>query len=170
MSVNAIGGMSAASSGSSGSSSPLSDITKKKLESLGIDTSKIKTETQGQQKLKEAQASQASQATQGQQNGAGQAQAIKDQASNLASQMGISVSKNDKVSDILDHISTKLTGLSAQSGQDPQKVQELKQYKSEYTVIASEYASLQAQQQSSQKQLTGSMDSMAAYNKIFHNL
>lgn len=170
MSVNAIGGMSAAHSSAGGSSAPLSDATKKKLEALGIDTSKIKTESEGQQKLKEAEAAQASQATQGQQSNAGQAQAIKDQASALAASVGVSVSKGDKISDILDHIQTKLSTMNAQAGQDPQKVQELKQYQSEFTVIASEYASLQSQQQASKSQLTGSMDSMAAYNKIFHKL
>lgn len=178
MSVNAISSMSGASfsSSSTSSSTALTDATKKQLESLGIDTSQIKTEAEGQQKLKETQATQASQSGQSaqgqqQQNGASsEIDTIKAQATDLASQLGVSVSDNDKVEDILENISTKLTEMTVQAGNDPQKLQELSQYESQFEMIGGEYLNLQAQKQASQGQLTGSLNNLANYNKIFFNL
>jgi len=176
MSVNAISSISSASATSSSSSTVLTDTTKKKLEALGIDASKIKTETEGLQKLKEAEAQQAAQAAQSaqgqqQQNGASsQTDAIKTQATSLASQLGISVSDKDTVEDILENIGTKLSAMSVQAANDPQKMQELKGYESQFASISSEYVNIQTQQQQSQSQISGSLDSLATYNKIFFNL
>ena len=177
MSVNAIGSVNSASGTSSlSSSTALTETTKKKLEELGIDTSKIKTEAEGQQKLKEAQAAQGSQSAQTaqgqqQQNGASsQIDTIKIKAIELASQLGISASDKDKIEDILSTISTKLLEMTVQAGKDPQKLKELKQYESQFEIIAGEYLNLQVQKQASQGQLTGSLDNLAMYNKLFFNL
>lgn len=177
MSINAIGGMASSLSrvSASGSSSALSEETKRKLESLGVDTSKIKTESEGQQKLKEiqdAQAAQANKSDQGkhhQQDGS-QIQSINEKLTSLASQVGVSISGNDKIPDILSTISNKISEMSVKAGGDTQKLQKISQYQNELNVIASEYASFVNQHQASQNQLSGGMDSLAAYNKIFHKL
>lgn len=177
MSINAIGSMtnSVSSISSSSSSSNLTEKTKKQLEALGIDTSKIKTEAEGQQKLKEAQASQAAQQGQSaqgqhQQQNASQMQAITEQIQFLASKVGVSISNNDKVPDVINNISNKISEMIVNAGQDPQKVQQATQYQDLLNVISTDYTSLISQQQTSQNQLTGGMDSMAMYNKLFHKL
>lgn len=182
MSVNAIGSsISSASGVSSSSSTAITDATKKKLEALGIDTSKIKTEAEGQQKLKEAQASQASQASQAaqgpqskqQQSAASQMEEITDQVTTLAAEVGVTISSNDQLSDVMNSISARISEMTVQAGQDTQKLQIVSLYQNELSAISGEYQSFQAQQQatqSSQSQLAGGMDSLASYNKIFHNL
>lgn len=155
MSVSSISSASASSS-----SVKLSDVTKKKLEALGVDTTNIKTETQGQNKLKEAQAMSNQQNQQAQGNGVStQQEMVKFEATMLAQKMGIEVSKNDSVSDILSHIQVKLAELKTSAGKDTSMQSEIGQYQSSYDNI----------KQSSQS-LSLSMNSMASYNKIFHNL
>lgn len=176
MSINAIGSMtnSLSSISASSSATSLTEKTKKQLEALGIDTSKIKTEAEGQQKLKEAQAAQASQQNQSpnghQQQNVLQMQAITQQIEFLASRVGVSISSNDKIPDVINNISNKISDMLVTAGQDPQKVQQATQYQDLLNVISTEYTSLVNQQQASQNQLTGGMDNMALYNKLFHKL
>lgn len=175
MSINAINGMNSANSVSASGSSaaPLSEATKKKLEALGIDTTKIKTENEGQLKLKEAQSGQASHAVKQRQqksNGGSETQALTEQAKALAAQVGVSISSKDELPDILVKISDKLSDMVVQSAKDPQKLQQIKQYESQFASIAGEFLNLEAKIQEKQTKLTGSMDSLASYNKLFHNL
>lgn len=176
MSINSISSMTSSVSSVSQASStkPLTEETKKKLESLGVDTSQIKTEAQGQQKLKEVQDAQSAQANspqgQQQQQTMFQMQSITEKVNALAAKVGVQISNQDSIEDIINNISNRVSQMTVQAGEDTKKVKEVSQYQTELNVIASEYSSLVSQQQASQNQLTGGMDNLAAYNKIFHKI
>jgi len=156
------------------SSQALTDTTKKQLESLGVDASKIKTEAEGQLKLKEAQSgTQSSQNTQNSQQQQNQVQQINEQVKVLAAQVGVDINKNDNLNTVLNNITSKIQAMAVAAVQDPQKLQQVKQYQDALTLINGEVASVQAQQdqqEEKQQKLTSSMDYMASYNKMFFNL
>ena len=158
------------------STQALTDATKNKLEALGVDTSKIKTESEGQLKLKEAQSgTQSSQNTQQnqQQNNVNQIQQINEQVKLLASQVGVEINKSDNLNTVLNNISAKIQVMAVEAVQDPQKLQQVKIYQDALTLIKGEVAGLQAQkeqQEQKQQKLASSMDIMASYNKMFFNL
>ncbi len=164
-SISSISASSSASSSSSSSSSALSETTKKKLEALGIDTSNIKTETEGQTKLKQAQAAQAAQQVAGQkmqQPQTGNSEdTIKSEAKSLASKMDVAVSTDDDISAILENISAKIDNLKASAGTDEAKKKEVNDFESQYSSISEEYTTLQ----SKQAMLSGSLSGLASYNK-----
>lgn len=170
-SVNSINSTNAASSTSSVSSTsissnqPLTAATKQQLEALGIDTTGIKTEAQGQAALFSAQASSSS-AQKPEHKGGGGMSEIKAQAQQLASEVGVSVSSTDKIDDILSKISDKISQLQAAAGNDETKLAQISQYQSQLQSISASMSSMQA----SHAQLSNSMSSMASYNKIYQNL
>jgi len=178
-SINAISNsMSSMSISSASASGKLTDDTKKQLEALGIDTSSIKTESQGLSVLaqvKQAKSAQAAQNAQGAQHSqpAGPPaamEALKTQAVALADKLGISVSSDAKIPDIMTAISSAITKLQGTAGTDAVKLEQVKSYEAQYATISSSLSSLESQKQSSQAQLSNSMSGMANYNKIFHNL
>lgn len=147
------------------SSTALSEETKKKLEALGIDTSKIKSEAEGLQKLKEAQASQGASQAQGAAQAQGQKpqesstqQEVEEQTQNLASKMGISVDRKDSMDTTLKNISAKIEELKADASSNPTKMAEVNSYESEYNDIARKYTK--------QSMLSNSLSGLANYNKI----
>lgn len=171
--------------GNVGSSSSVSSVqqqltpqTKALLESLGVDTSSIQTEAQGQIALVQAQNSQQSndaQKSQGSQQshqGGGNREAfqsIKADAIDLAGKLGISVAQNSKLSDIMTSIAQALSTLQVQAGSDPQKLAQVSQYQSEFDAIGQSIQSLQSSIQPSQassgsKQIQNSMACLAVYN------
>lgn len=161
----------------------LTNNTKTQLASLGIDTSTIKTESEGQLKLKEIitqQQAQQNQQTQQShnhhhhQNGSTQIETIKKQAQGLAAQIGANISTSDNVNAILAKINTKLAVMTVQASNNVQKTQQLQQYETQFAYISQEYSNYEEQKQqsnfSSEGQLTGSLSSMAMYNKLYFNL
>lgn len=158
----------------------LTEATKQKLEALGVDTTNIKTEAQGQallaavqkaQKAKNAQKTQQVQPPeQPQQSGSSsinaQEETIKAQAKELAKKVGLSVSTGDDISEILGKIATALANMRIQAINSPQMAKQIDKFQSEYDSLVSEVTSLQKAKQSSQGQLTGSLDAMALYNKV----
>jgi len=176
--VSGIGSISNIGSSLSVSSiqQPLTPETKSKLENLGIDTTNIKTETQGQEALQSAQSSQQGQETQkNQESQKGQAggnqaamQALKSQAEALASKVGVSVSSDDKLSDIMDKISQALSTMQAQAANDPQKLTQIAQYQTEFDSINQSASNLQTSMQisaqSGASQIQNSMTGLAIYN------
>ena len=173
--------------GSSGSGvQPLSPQTKAQLDLLGVNTSNIKTEAQGQTALQSAQSSQASQSaqqsqqsqqpqqTQGAHKAGGGNQAfesLKSEAMQLASKVGASVSQNDKLDAIMSAISTALTNMQAQAVNNPQKAARIKGYQVEFQSLSTSLSSMQssshqqaAQSQVASTQIQNSLNAMALYN------
>ena len=186
-SISAIGNMGMTTNflGLASSAQKLTDATKKQLESLGIDATKITTETQGQTAIQQAQSSQTSQAAQTQQsqNGApkhtggnAEIEALKTQAIALASQLGITVQSNEKLSEIMAAIQPALDAKLSAAGNDPSKRAEVQALQSEFTSISSSLSNIQAQQsqqaQGSQgsQAISTSLSSMAVMNMVYHGL
>jgi|GEM_PF-3609535 len=178
-----VSGIGAVSSGGSSYAvsaiqSALTPQTKARLETLGVDTSNIQTEAQGQTTLQEAQSSGQNQSTQqsqgsqqGQQSGGDHAafEAIKQQATSLAEKLGVSVSSTDKLSDILDSISKTITNMQTQAVNDPQKAAQVAQYQSEYEALGQSIQSLESSKaasgsQQTATQLQASLTGLANYN------
>lgn len=161
-SISAINGSSSVSSTSSSSSKPLSEETRKKLEALGIDTTNIKTESEGQTKLKEAQSAQANAQAGGQKppQGALSPEKIKEEVEALASKVGVSVGNSDKIEDIMNNISKKISEIKASAKTDPNKLAEAESFESEYTTLSSELSQMKAAQN-----MTGA-SALANYNKL----
>lgn len=162
MPINSINNASFAINASS--SQKLTDVTKKKLEYLGVDTTNIKTEAQGQTELtiaiqKEMQKAQAA-------NHGGSEAMIKAQAKDLASQVNASISSNEKVGAILTKVASKISELKQAAGTDEMKLANVQQYQSQYDAIASSFSNMQ----SARNQLSTGMDGLASYNKVLLGL
>lgn len=176
--INSISTFSAmqATSISSSSSNRLSEETKKKLEALGIDTSNIKTEAEGQAKLnqvKAAQSAAAEKANQTHQNSGVptnvQMETIKSQAVELAQKLGAKVDSNEKLANIMAAISEALKNYKVQSVNSPEKLEKYQAYQKQYDAISSSLQSME-DQKSSQSKMSNSMAAMANYNIAFFNL
>lgn len=162
--TDSISSLSSASSASNSSSSnanstKLTSATKSKLEALGVDTTNITTEAEGQIALKSAQAKQ--KAAQHSQASNSSEDSIKSEAKSLASSIGVSVADNDSTDTILSNIASKLTEMKADAGEDETKLAEVQQYEQQYEAISGNYTAMQA----SQAQLAASMNGLATYNK-----
>lgn len=150
---------SSVSTSTSSSSATLTDATKKKLEALGIDTTNIKTEADGQEKLKEAQAAQAAAQQQGKPQGTNPMETIQDGAKSLAASMGVAVGSKDDIDTIFSNLSTKITELQASAGDDQTKKSEVDGYQLQYDTLYREYSQAMAA-----KNMTGA-SALANYNK-----
>jgi len=187
-SISAIGnmGMSTSFLGLTSSTQKLTDATKKQLESLGIDTTKITTETQGQTALQQSQSTQSSQSSQqtqqaqngGQQHTGGNAeiQALKLQATELAAQLGITVQPDEKLSEILAAVQPALDAKLSAAGNDQSKMAEVQSLQAEFNSISSSLSNMKAQnsQQTQGSQgtqtLNTSLNNMAVMNMVYHGL
>jgi len=168
-SINSISGAGAASSIASGSSSSaqkLTDDTKKKLEELGVDTTGITTEAQGQIALLQAQQAQGGEKAHSGGGGKEAMENIKSQATALAAKVGVQVSSDEKISDIMAAIGPAIDAKVSAAGNDQTKIAEVQELQSEYDSISSSLSNMQAQHQAKQAQLTGSLEGLANYNKI----
>lgn len=160
----------------------LSPQTKILLESMGINTSNITTEAQGQTALKSAQGTQESQNSQQMQGlppppppeggNNSQMEAIKEEATSLAQKLGVSVSSADKINDIMDKISTALSKLESDAANNPQKTAQLTEYKTEFQHLYQSLSDAQSAMESSMAQaqvganhIQSSMTGLASYNQ-----
>ena len=106
--------------------SQLSDSTKAQLEALGITVTDGMTEAQAKQKIAEVQAQR--QAQNQSQNQGGQSSSESEVLSNaksLASQVGVSVSSDADVSEILDDIGAKLESMIQEAQGDQSKLSQI---------------------------------------------
>jgi len=166
-SISALTSASSVSTASSSSTTKLSAATKSKLEAMGIDTTNITTEVQGQTALKAAELKKeaAAQKAGGAQGNSSEA-SIKADAKSLASQVGASVADDDSIDDIMSKISSKIRELRASAGTDESKLAEIEGYQTQLDSISSTYSAMQT----SQAQLSSSMSGLASYNKASLNL
>mgnify|MGYP001805805869 CR=1 FL=1 len=163
-SLNSVRGPKSIGGGSSAIS--LSSATKAKLEALGIDTSKIKTEAQGQailkaieKRKKELHGILGPQEQPPKDN-------VKAEAKNLASAVGISASDDDTTNEILNKISAKLKQLRQSAGDDKEKLAQVKQFEGKYQEISGQVSDTPE----AKAKLSASMDALANMNKFFLNL
>lgn len=156
MSVDSINSVSSASSSSStSSSSALSQETINKLKALGLDPNDYTSETAAQKAIADLQAKQMQQTT----GGSSDFKTIKTDAEELAAAMGITTGNSDKISDLMDEISDKISELQESAGTDETKLSQVTEYNSQYTTISNELSKLEVS-----RSMTGA-NALANYNK-----
>lgn len=124
----------------------LSSSTKMKLESLGIDPTTVTSEAQAQALIAQAEATK-NQQNAGQQQGGGNSseQQLLSEAKSLASTVGVTVSSNDTLDDIIDNISAQLQ-VMMNSG-DQSKISQAQSLQTQLASISDRADSIQSTQQ-----------------------
>ncbi len=124
----------------------LSSTTKLKLEALGIDPSTVTTEAQAQTLIAQAEAAkQQNNAGQQQQGGNSSEQELLSEAKNLATEVGVTVSSNDSLDDIVDNISKEIQ-VMLNSG-DQSKISSAQSYQAQLASISGRAEAIQSTQQ-----------------------
>ena len=124
----------------------LSSTTKLKLEALGIDPSTVTTEAQAQTLIAQAEAAkQQNNAGQQQQGGNSSEQELLSEAKNLATEVGVTVSSNDSLDDIVDNISKEIQ-VMLNSG-DQSKISSAQSYQAQLASISERADAIQDTQQ-----------------------
>lgn len=138
----------------------LSSTTKLKLEALGIDPSTVTTEAQAQTLIAQAEAAkQQNNAGQQQQGGNSSEQELLSEAKNLATEVGVTVSSNDSLDDIIDNISKEIQ-VMLNSG-DQSKVSSAQGYQAQLASISGRAEAIQSTQQN----IFNAMDMISVSNK-----
>ncbi len=131
--------------------STLSESTKQKLQALGIDPSSVTSEAQAQSLINAAQTRQQVQKANNESNSkntcSSEAELI-SRAKSLASKLGVSVSNNSPLTEILSSISSKINSLSNQSSTEGYNIQKLQQFQAELYSIQNEYSTVKQSQNS----------------------
>lgn len=141
MTINGISSVN--SSGICANQSKISDSTKRKLQALGIDPTTVTSEAQAQTLINAAQARQQIQKTSNESNSKNTCSSESElisKAKSLASQMGVSVSSTESLSDILSKLTARI---SSMSGEKNANVKELQKFQAEISSIQSEYSTVQ---------------------------
>ena len=141
-------------------SDELSSSTKLKLEALGIDPTTVTSEAQAQSLIAQAEATKHQQNS-GQQQGGGNSseQGLLSEAKSLASAVGVSVSSNDSLDDIIDNISAEIQ-VMLNSG-DQSKISAAQGYQSQLASLSDRVDSVQSTQQN----IFNAMDMVSISNK-----
>lgn len=138
----------------------LSSTTKLKLEALGIDPSTVTTEAQTQTLIAQAEAAkQQNNAGQQQQGGNSSEQELLSEAKNLATEVGVTVSSNDSLDDIVDNISKEIQ-VMLNSG-DQSKISSAQSYQAQLASISGRAEAIQSTQQN----IFNAMDMISVSNK-----
>lgn len=138
----------------------LSSTTKLKLEALGIDPSTVTTEAQAQTLIAQAEAAkQQNNAGQQQQGGNSSEQELLSEAKNLATEVGVTVSSNDSLDDIVDNISKGIQ-VMLNSG-DQSKISSAQSYQAQLASISGRAEAIQSTQQN----IFNAMDMISVSNK-----
>ena len=143
--------------------SQLSDSTKAQLEALGITVTDGMTEAEAKQKIAEVQAQRQAQNQPQNQGGQSSSQSeILSDAKSLAAQVGVSVSSDADVSEILDDIGAKLESMIQEAQGDQNKLSQISSYFSQLQSLDEQNDYIQ----SSQNNLYAVMNMVSTSNKI----
>jgi hypothetical protein len=147
-SVNSICGYS--------TTSYLSEETKRKLLALGIDPSTVTSEAQAKKLIEKAQSNSSIKETTKTENKTvcTSESEILTKAKNLAQKMGIKLSKNMTIDEILQSISDKISQMLNAEDKETQEI--AKSYKQELSQISEEYTPVKQNQNSMYAMLTQS--------------
>lgn len=161
-SITAVNAGSSAASEAVTKKSSLSNDTKAKLEALGISATEGMTETEARAKIAAAQEEQNPQNQGEQQQGNSSETEILADAKTLAAKVGVSVSSDADVSEILDDIGAELEVMLEEAETNPAILSQLSDYLSELTSLDDQYESIQ----NSQASLFSAMNMVSTNNKI----
>ena len=141
-------------------SDELSTLTKQKLEALGIDPTSVTSEAQAQTLIAQAEAAkQQNSSGQQQQGGNSSEQQLLSEAKNLATEVGVTVSSNDSLDDIVDNISKEIQ-VMLNSG-DQSKISSAQSYQAQLASISGRAEAIQSTQQN----IFNAMDMISVSNK-----
>ena len=140
--------------------SSISNETKAKLEALGIPVTDGMTESEAQSKISQAEAQKQSQ-NGGQQQNSSESE-ILSRAKTLASQVGVTVSSDADISEILDDIGAELETLLEEAEGNPTRLSTLSSYLNELMTLDEQSSSIQ----SSQQGMYAAMNMVSTSNKI----
>ena len=154
-SISSVNAGSTAASEVATKKSTLSSETKAKLEALGITATDGMTES-------EAKAKNNSQNQNNQQQGNSSASEILSEAKALANSVGVSVSSDADVTEILDDIGAELEEMLEEAENNPAILSQLSSYLSQLTNLDDRYDSLQ----NSQSSMYSAMNMISTNNKI----
>lgn len=160
-SISALNAGSSAASEAVVKKSSLSNDTKAELEALGITATDGMTESEAQAKIAAAQQEQNAQNQGGQQGNSSESEILSD-AKSLAAAVGVSVSSDADVSEILDDIGAELEVMLEEAENNPSVLSQLSSYLSQLTYLDDQYDALQSQQSS----MYSAMNMISTNNKI----
>ena len=161
-SINSVNAGSSAASEAVVKKSNLSDSTKRELEALGITATDGMTEAEAQAKISQAQQEENSdnQSEQGQGN---QTESeILSSAKSLAMEVGVSVSSDAEITEILDDIGAELEVMLEDAENNPSMLSALSSFLSRLTSLDEQYDTLQ----SSQENYYSAMNMLSTNNKV----
>lgn len=161
-SITAVNAGSSAASEAVQKKSSLSNDTKAKLEALGITVTEGMTESEAQAKIAAATQQNGTQNEGGEQQGNSSEAEILADAKTLAAQVGVSVSSDADVSEILDDIGAELEVMLEEAENNPAILSQLSAYLSELTSLDDQYQNIQ----NSQASLFSAMNMVSTNNKI----
>jgi hypothetical protein len=141
--------------------SNLSQATKFKLEALGIQETDGMTEAQAQAQINQAQQQQGTQDNQSGSQNSSESE-ILSEAKSLAALVGVSVSDDADVSEILADISTEIEGMLEGAENNPAILSTVSSYISQLTALDDQYENLQA----ARDNVFNSMEMVSTSNKI----
>lgn len=146
----------------------LSEATKKELEALGICTTNIRTEAQGQTTLKSVQSGIKLQSEQSQQNKAEDAHqsSLRDQIMSLFADLGVIASKLKKIEDLLEELKERIEKLKRKAEAEKKEDAKIAQYQERLKSIEKQYAS----ENKSEPAFRMSANHSAMLNKLFMNM
>ena len=141
--------------------STLSDETKAKLAALGITATDDMTEAEAQSLIAAKEAENNAQNQTSDQGNSSETELLAE-AKSLASALGVSVSSDDDVSDILDAIGNELEVMLEDAENNPSRLSQLSSYFSQLTSLTDRYDNLQTAQAS----MYSAMNMVSTSNKI----
>ena len=139
----------------------LSDETKAKLAALGITATDDMTESEAQSLIAAKEAENNAQNQTSDQGNSSETELLAE-AKSLASALGVSVSSDDDVSDILDAIGNELEVMLEEAENNPSRLSQLSSYFSQLTSLTDRYDNLQTAQAS----MYSAMNMVSTSNKI----
>ena len=163
-STNSIQAISGNSSAKTATDDMLTEKTRRELESYGVNTSKIKTETEGQRVLKEVKAQKAAEAAEKAKTFSGNSRIneLLDDSQDLARRMGVYYGNRDSIERVLENISLKISEMKLYAGENSEKLAQVMAYESEYNDLYKEFK----ESTSNQTTILNSLSMMSNYTKI----
>ena len=141
--------------------STLSDETKSKLAALGITATDDMTEAEAQSLIAAKEAENNAQNQTSDQGNSSETELLAE-AKSLASALGVSVSSDDDVSDILDAIGNELEVMLEDAENNPSRLAQLSSYFTQLSSLTDRYDNLQT----AQAGMYSAMNMVSTSNKI----
>ncbi|MGN0031031.1 MAG: hypothetical protein ACI37Q_03655 [Candidatus Gastranaerophilaceae bacterium] len=160
-SVSSVNAGATAASESSVKKSSLSDSTKSKLAQLGIEETQGMTESEAQSKIRKAEREKQAREQREDYDNASEGE-IRTEAKSLATAVGVSLSDDDDISEMLNAIGDKLESQLEEAENNPAVLSQLSVYLSKLKSLDNRYDSI--------SNMYSAMNMISTNNKIMHGL